>query len=623
LRIFGASHPLTAAARGDVAAADFALGSAESALDGALLAEAEGRDQLQMTARFLPGRQALLYADQRPRGLSLALSTVSSGHTDADSVSRVLDAVVRSRGMVLDELAERSRWTTAGAPDRAALRASVATRQARYATLMLRNVQGEAVPRALLDEARQQAEDAERELAEQSAVDRDDLERAKAGLSEVRQALPAGAALVSFVRYDRTRMTTVNGRSVASVRPWYVALIVTSAAATPVVVSLGTAAAIESAVEAWRNEFREAAIAAARADPAASLLKYRAAGERLRRLVWDPLAGHLSGAPRVFIVPDGALTLVSFPSLPIGSTRYLVETGPVLHLLSTERDLLQNSTVSPGRGLLAVGGPSYDATPASTVASTRGNDAGCASAVALRFGDLPGARAEVADIARVWTMRPDASSSAARDDLLVLDRRAASKAAVMEAARGRLVLHFATHGFFLGSECQSAAGGTRAVGGLALAGPVSTRRPSQNPLLISGLAFAGANVRASIPDNRDTGILTAEEVASLDLHGIDWAVLSACDTGLGEIKAGEGVFGLRRAFQIAGVRTVIMSLWSVEDQATRTWMRALYRERFQKGSSTADAVRNASVQLLAARRARGESTHPFYWATFVAAGDWR
>jgi CHAT domain-containing protein len=112
-------------------------------------------------------------------------------------------------------------------------------------------------------------------------------------------------------------------------------------------------------------------------------------------------------------------------------------------------------------------------------------------------------------------------------------------------------------------------------------------------------------------------------VASLDLRGIEWTVLSACDTGLGVIKDGEGVLGLRRAFQIAGVRTVIMSLWSVDDTATQAWMRALYRERFRNGATTMAAVRNASLQTLRARRARGESTHPFYWAAFVAAGDWR
>ena len=109
----------------------------------------------------------------------------------------------------------------------------------------------------------------------------------------------------------------------------------------------------------------------------------------------------------------------------------------------------------------------------------------------------------------------------------------------------------------------------------------------------------------------------------LDLDGVEWAVLSACNTGLGEIKAREGVFGLRRAFQIAGVRTVIMSLWQVDDESTRQWMRTLYQRRFTANRSTADAVRDASLTILEARRAQGQSTHPFYWAGFVAAGDWR
>jgi CHAT domain-containing protein len=135
--------------------------------------------------------------------------------------------------------------------------------------------------------------------------------------------------------------------------------------------------------------------------------------------------------------------------------------------------------------------------------------------------------------------------------------------------------------------------------------------------------MAGANRRAAAGPDEDDGILTAEEVASLNLQGTEWAVLSACGTGLGQIKAGEGVLGLRRAFQIAGARTVIMSLWSVDDQATRAWMRGLYDGRLNKHLNTADAVREASLSVLRTRRARGQSTHPFYWAAFVAAGDWR
>ncbi|MBY0374246.1 MAG: CHAT domain-containing protein, partial [Bryobacteraceae bacterium] len=102
-----------------------------------------------------------------------------------------------------------------------------------------------------------------------------------------------------------------------------------------------------------------------------------------------------------------------------------------------------------------------------------------------------------------------------------------------------------------------------------------------------------------------------------------WVVLSGCDTGLGQIRAQEGVFGLRRAFQTAGAGTVIMSLWPVEDFAARDWMKRLYAARLTKGLSTAESLRDASRAMLAARRAAGQSTHPFFWAAFVGAGDWR
>ena len=117
-------------------------------------------------------------------------------------------------------------------------------------------------------------------------------------------------------------------------------------------------------------------------------------------------------------------------------------------------------------------------------------------------------------------------------------------------------------------------------------------------------------------------MLTAEEVAALDLNGVEWAVFSGCDTGVGEVRAGEGVFGLRRAFQVAGARTVIMTLWPVEDQTTRQWMTTLYGYDDEEAEH-ASAVREAGLALLRERRTRGLSAHPFYWAAFVAAGDWR
>jgi CHAT domain-containing protein len=105
------------------------------------------------------------------------------------------------------------------------------------------------------------------------------------------------------------------------------------------------------------------------------------------------------------------------------------------------------------------------------------------------------------------------------------------------------------------------------------------------------------------------GILTAEEIAGINLEGVDWAVLSACDTGVGEIKGGEGVFGLRRAFQVAGAKTVIMSLWKIEDETAQRSMDTLYREHFLHGKTTAEAVRSASLQILKQRRAKHQNTH--------------
>jgi CHAT domain-containing protein len=144
-----------------------------------------------------------------------------------------------------------------------------------------------------------------------------------------------------------------------------------------------------------------------------------------------------------------------------------------------------------------------------------------------------------------------------------------------------------------------------------------------NPLLLSGLALAGANHREQAGPEEDDGILTAEEIAAMNLSGVEWAVLSACETGVGKVEAGEGVFGLRRAFQMAGAGTLIMSLWSVEDESARQWMRALYEGRLVKKLSTAESVRAASLEVLHSRREKGQSRHPFFWAGFVAAGDWR
>jgi CHAT domain-containing protein len=318
----------------------------------------------------------------------------------------------------------------------------------------------------------------------------------------------------------------------------------------------------------------------------------------------------------VFVVPDGRLNLVNLSALPDGDG-YVAERSAIIHYLTTERDLLlpdRNGTAS--RGLLTVGGPAFDEGPAVPIATDARRGSECQSLARIHFDNLPGSLSEVAEIGSLW---PKTSAN----DVTLLSGAAATETAVKRAVAGRRVVHLATHGFVLGTDCEPGPSGVRAVGGLARTGAQVVAVAEENPLLLTGLALAGANRRTAAALDQDEGILTADEIARLNLQGTEWAVLSACDTGLGEIKAGEGVFGLRRAFQIAGARTVIMSLWPVEDASTRDWMRILYEGRLQGKLDTAAAVREAGLSVLRARRAKGRSTHPFYWAAFVAAGDWR
>ena len=185
----------------------------------------------------------------------------------------------------------------------------------------------------------------------------------------------------------------------------------------------------------------------------------------------------------------------------------------------------------------------------------------------------------------------------------------ATESALKQIAAPRL-LHLATHGFFL-SEPGAVATGP--VAQVATRGIIANAK-IDNPLLRSGLALAGANRRG---DAGDDGILTALEASGLNLWGTKLVVLSACDTGLGEVRNGEGVYGLRRAFVLAGAESMIMSLWPASDYATRKLMTEYYRN-LKQGMGRGAALRQVQLDMLK----RNRQLHPFYWANFIQSGEW-
>lgn len=633
-RALGESHPLAIDLLDDLAHAQRDRGAVREALATALDAEHRGRERFTLQAPALSEREALRYGEVRPSGLPIAIGLAASG-ADPARVAEVWGALAHQRGQVLDEISERRRaLRRAETPDVDSLRKRFAEASRRLGGVLARGSAGDSAWDARSAEARLQLERAEAALGARSRAFRDERTREAAGFESIAASLPRGTALVAFTRYALTRWQ--EGRRDLDDR---IAAFVLRAGGTPEVVRIGETALVDSLCRVWRAEMRPPARGE---DPVARERRAREAGRELRRLVWEPVAARVGSAKRIFVVPEGELHLVNLAALPGEGDRFLVEAGFEFHVLAGERDLLM-PPASGGRGMLALGGASFDASdvaqlpgeplaasaPAPVEPAWRGPLAACASFRDLSFAPLPATRSEAEEVAAMWTGAPD--------EVVRLEGAQASEAAVKRLAPGRRIVHLATHGFFVDPTCGSGEGGGRGIGGLAASDtnavaaaerPIAAateRAPDglENPLRLSGLALAGANLRKDSPEGAEDGILTAEELAALDLTGVEWVVLSACETGVGSLDSGEGVFGLRRALHTAGAHTLISSLWSVEDASASRWMEALYRRRLRQREDTVSSVHGADRDELARRRRAGESTHPFHWAGFVAAGDWR
>jgi CHAT domain-containing protein len=371
----------------------------------------------------------------------------------------------------------------------------------------------------------------------------------------------------------------------------------------------------------------------------------------LRELVWERIEPHLDGVVTVLVSPDGPICLVPLAALPgkeLGC--YLIEeraiaVAPVPRLVGflSRRSPGPIPRVGPGPAeaapaLLLVGDIDYEGEPGRE--DPRGVSRSAATSLRAgrmcKFGPLPATREEIQE---VWDCFQEKFPGAGA--LIMRGAEATEGALRLEAPRCRF-LHLATHGYFAPAELRSALGPIErapaqdefeALGGAGVAG--------FHPGLLSGIALAGAN-RDPVPIGEDDGILTALEVAELDLSELELAVLSACETGLGEVAGGEGLIGLQRAFHVAGAHAVIASLWKIDDQATRALMGRFYKNLWGQGLAPMVALREAQLSILrgecdvvggtvardlkgtdadSAGRPNAERLPPYYWAAFVVSMD--
>jgi tetratricopeptide (TPR) repeat protein len=478
----------------------------------------------------------------------------------------------------------------------------------------------QAERRKQIAELEQEANDLEKELVKRSGTLAEEKRLARATWQQVRDALKkeeSAVEIVSFPFYDAK-----NGPSPT----YYVALIVTPERTQPKIVVLGEANdSIGASMEDYQllvSRFQEGVQERA-----------PAIGTKFYRSFWQPIESALGAAHRVYVSPDGVLNQMSLGVVPRDDDGKLLMEAYDLRIVSSTKDLLRSAHPSASNNALLVGNPQFllSAERQRAAVARQRSQGGQEAASEAASGPDPSASLRSDTLVVRGTCDPSppqggvlcplpatavevqtiASLLRARNWQVAIDQQENALEEAVKAAQHPRVLHLSTHGFFLSDRQVKRKQN--------LAGQPAGQ---EDPMLRSGLFFAGADrVLAGDPPlaDADNGVLTAYEAATLNLQGTELVVLSACETGLGQTQAGEGVLGLRRALEEAGAESVLMSMWSVPDKETQELM-SLFYEKWLGGMDKHEALRAAQQEMRERVRTRYKLDLPFYWGAFVLVG---
>jgi len=508
--------------------------------------------------------------------------------TNPEAAKMALEATWRRKGRALDAMASTmSAFRRQVSGEDKAVLDELRDKQQKYAAMMVSSIPAGEDTAKWIETVRMLDRDIDRlnEQLNKRSVGHW-AERTPATVANMQAMLPKDGAYVEFIRHQMG-WALLPGEQAKSQYTAYVL----RPEGEPQAVALGSPGDIDAAVASWRE---------ALAEPSRKDVK--SLSRALEEKVMRPLHSLLLSARQLIVAPDGALDFIPFEALLDEQGHYWVEKLSISYVTSGREVFRWPQRVPSRSGPVIVANPDFGEIKKGSASTARS-----ANGVSrLGFGPLPGTAEEGKAIAK---QLPGSTLHLAKD---------ANKAAVTSVA-GPKMLHIATHGFFMDESSSSSAEGTR---GFTLEGepPAPQARavatsavPAASPMLLSGVALSGANERGKT--SRE-GILTALEASGLDLDGTKLVVLSACETGLGGVSQSEGVMGLRRAFVLAGAETTVMSLWKVDDGATRDMMIGYY-QRIEAGGGRSEALREVRLNMLA-----NEATaHPFYWASFIVSGD--
>ena len=341
--------------------------------------------------------------------------------------------------------------------------------------------------------------------------------------------------------------------------------------------------------------------------------------EQLGGLVYAPLARQLTDVSHLVICPDGQLSRVPFEMLPVGN-KFLVEEKTISYVTSGREVVrFSSSTVNVHNSKSVVmGNPDFnfnlaDARPLNPAVQLAVGPSALRSLTrdydGIKFQPLPGAEAEARGVAKLL------------GDDAILYLGADAREAELKAVQSPRILHLATHGFYFpDQEFNSTNSSAKPNQTRRL--PYAKKNNLENPMVRCGIALAGANHAMQITNAlAEDGLLTGLEASLLNLQGTELVILSACDSGTGDMKIGEGVMSLRRAFLIAGAQTVLASHWPVSDKATSPLVTEFMR-RWRAGEPRAQAWHEAQLELLRSKGTKEDFSNPYFWSAFTLTGRW-